>query len=318
MRNRVLKVLAIIILMLMMIASINKVFAGQVVDVSVSAGSYGKNQAGQVETSPLTVTVKYPGRDAGNSVVTVKYSNNETETLGSTYNPSINEDGKVSFTPKSAGQATITVTSAVGYNNNGDPNSKVSYDNETKIVTVKDTSYVPPSPEPPKPPANNNTSNTIANTTNTTANNTVKPEVKNPTFKDVDETVYAVSNCNVRSSCSTEINDNKIGGLSKGQEVKRTGTSDKWSRIIYNGKTAYVYNTLLSKEKPEEPEENEVENEVVEDDFKNELDLLKEDIGVLPEVGTNIATVSFVGIAIISLAVVLIVRFRITKNEIDD
>ena len=123
----------------------------------------------------------------------------------------------------------------------------------------------------------------------------------------------------MRSSCSTEVNDNKIGGLSKGQEVTRTGTSAKWSRIEYNGKTAYVYNTLLSTEKPEEPEENEVENEVVEDDgFKNELDLLKDDIGVLPEVGTNIATVSFVGIAIISLAVVLIVRFRITKNEIDD
>ena len=72
-------------------------------------------------------------------------------------------------------------------------------------------------------------------------------------------------------------------------------------------------------EDAKETEENEVENEVVEDDgFKNELDLLKDDIGVLPEVGTNIATVSFVGIAIISLAVVLIVRFRITKNEIDD
>ena len=318
MRNRVIKVLVVMTILLIAIASIHKVFAGQVVDVTVNPGSYGKNKDGQVETTPLTVTVKYPGRDAGNSVVTVKYQNGESEYAGSTFNPNINENGTVSFTPKSAGQATITITGAVGYNNNGDPNSKVSYDNETKVVTVKDTSYVAPPPEPPKPPANNNTTNTtntIANnTTNNTTNNTVKPEIKNPDFKKVDETVYAVKNCNVRSSCSTEVNDNKIGGLMAGQEVKRTGVGGNWSRIIYNGKEAYVYSSLLSTEPPvEEEPENEVE-----DNFKNELDLLKEDIGVLPEVGTNIATVSFVGIAIFALAAVLIVKYRINKNEIDD
>ena len=39
-------------------------------------------------------------------------------------------------------------------------------------------------------------------------------------FKNVNETVYVVNGCNVRSSCSTETNSNKIGGLVKGQAVK--------------------------------------------------------------------------------------------------
>ena len=304
MRNRVVKVLTIMIIMLMMIASINKVFAGNM-SFSTSGGKFGTGG-----TEDLTVTVKFPD-DVANAQakVTVTFADGHTESKNVIVVSLGDSRKSVKFTPTAAGNAMVKVHEAIDGSNN-------SLGEASAAVTIANST---PAPQPNNTVANNTTTNTTTNTTNTAANNTVKPEVKNPEFKTVNEKVYAVSNCNVRSSCSTEVNDNKIGGLSKGQEVTRTGTSAKWSRIEYNGKTAYVYNTLLTTEKPEEPEENEVENEVVEDDgFKNELDLLKDDIGVLPEVGTNIATVSFVGIAIISLAVVLIVRFRITKNEIDD
>lgn len=319
MRNRVLKVLTIMIITLMMMASANKVFAANVT-ISTSGGSYGINKDGKVESTPLIVTVTFPsGVTAGQADISVTFKGKntpETHTAMLLESEIANKKASAKFTPTSAGEATIVVNGIVI----AKPEN-MSVDGASTKINIQDTSYVEPKPDPKPDPKPNNTAtnnSTTNTTTNTAANNTVKPEVKNPEFKTVNEKVYAVSNCNVRSSCSTEVNDNKIGGLSKGQEVTRTGTSAKWSRIEYNGKTAYVYNTLLTTEKPEETEENEVENEVVEDGFKNELDLLKDDIGVLPEVGTNIATVSFVGIAIISLAVVLIVRFRITKNEIDD
>lgn len=69
-------------------------------------------------------------------------------------------------------------------------------------------------------------------------------------FKDASETVYTTSRCNIRESYSTD--SKKLGTVNIATSLKRTGISDNgWSRIEYNGKTAYVSSEYLSTNMPE-------------------------------------------------------------------
>lgn len=125
------------------------------------------------------------------------------------------------------------------------------------------------------------------------------------TFKDVSETVYATQNCNLRKSWSTD--SEKVGYLTTGQEIERTGIADNgWSRIKYNGQVVYVATRLLTTEIPEneeEIEETEEENTADSTEMSEEemLELIREEVGVLPEVGNNIAVVIYVMIILIAL-----------------
>ena len=76
-----------------------------------------------------------------------------------------------------------------------------------------------------------------------------------PSFSSVNETVYCTSDgVNVRSSYSTS--SSVLGSLSKNESLKRTGVATKavngitWSKVKYNGKTAYVSSAYLTKTKP--------------------------------------------------------------------
>ena len=84
-------------------------------------------------------------------------------------------------------------------------------------------------------------------------------------------------------------------------------------RILYEGKTVYVASRLLVVEKPEEDKvENKVENEtVIDSTVINEnvavsqeemLNIIKEEVGVLPEVGTNAANVAYVVVTMIAMS----------------
>lgn len=155
-------------------------------------------------------------------------------------------------------------------------------------------------------PENTNTNPPVNNTTpknNTVANNTVEPTVVNPEFKAVNEKVYAVNSCNVRSSCSTATNNNKIGSLEKDELVIRTGVSSEWSRIVFNGKVAYVASKLLTTTPPDD-EENTVEENTVENEISNELDTIKSEVGVLPEVGNNVSVQLFFVTTMISISII--------------
>jgi len=152
---------------------------------------------------------------------------------------------------------------------------------------------------------------------------TEKPEEKEVAFKDTHENLYAKQNCNLRKSWSTD--SEKVGYLVKGQAVERTGYADNgWSRIIYNGQTVYVASRLLVVEKPEEDKKDEnvtnitnttnttnlnVVNETNEPSELTEEEKLKriaEEVGVLPEVGNNIANVIFVIVTMLAIAIVFI------------
>ena len=127
--------------------------------------------------------------------------------------------------------------------------------------------------------------------------------------------MYANTKCNLRKSWSTK--SDIAGYLNLGQEVTRTGVgSNGWSRITYEGKTVYVSTKLLSKEKPEEkPEEKEPEETENTETLaeKTELEMLKEQIGVLPEVGNNIATIAYAIITTITLIICLIGLYYIKR-----
>ena len=71
-----------------------------------------------------------------------------------------------------------------------------------------------------------------------------------PDVDEVNETVYAVAHVNVRSGPG--FNHKVIGTLEGGDSVKRTGIGRHgWSRITYEGKTAYVANNYVSPDSPE-------------------------------------------------------------------
>lgn len=104
-----------------------------------------------------------------------------------------------------------------------------------------------------------NKKETNNNSNNSNNNNTTTPDPA-PTFTSVNETVYAKSTANIRSSYSTT--SSIVGSLKAGDSVTRTGIgSNGWSKISYNGQTAYVSSSLITKTKPEEPKENETEKE---------------------------------------------------------
>ena len=107
----------------------------------------------------------------------------------------------------------------------------------TDAPTVGPTA--PPVTDPPTdpPPTEPPTDPTEAPTT--------APTEWDVTFEDVQETIYTTDVLNVRNGPGTEYE--WIGQLNIGESVQRTGIgSNGWSRIIYNGETAYVHGYYVS------------------------------------------------------------------------
>lgn len=103
--------------------------------------------------------------------------------------------------------------------------------------------------------SNNGVTSNNGGTTNnggSATNNDDKP--KEPTFTQTNETVYVKekeNQINVRSSYTTS--SNIVGKLKKGESITRTGVgSNGWSKVNYNGATAYISSRLLTTTKPEE------------------------------------------------------------------
>ena len=74
-----------------------------------------------------------------------------------------------------------------------------------------------------------------------------------PVMEDRDETVYVnATDLNVRTApgSGAEV----VARLDTGAELRRTGYSDSWSRVIYNGTECYVASQYLTTTKPEVPE----------------------------------------------------------------
>ena len=75
-----------------------------------------------------------------------------------------------------------------------------------------------------------------------------------PTPTPTPETTGYIVNCrtsvNVRKRASSS--SKKLGTLNRGTEVTVTGVSGKWTRIVYQGGTAYVYSEYVSDKRPDD------------------------------------------------------------------
>lgn len=79
---------------------------------------------------------------------------------------------------------------------------------------------------------------------------TAESTTKAPQYTEANEVVYATTNVNIRKGAGTS--STVVGGLKKGDSIQRTAIGDNgWSKVSYNGKTAYVYSKYLTTVSPD-------------------------------------------------------------------
>lgn len=156
------------------------------------------------------------------------------------------ENGKASITFKAVKAGTVTITAKADDMTDLDDDTKTVKGSKSFTVTIKD-----------KASSNGGSSNNNSGSSNS------KPT--KPTFQSRNETVYATGDVNVRTSYSTS--SSVITTLHKGDSVTRTGRATEyingvlWSKITYNGQTAYMSSDLLTTTKPVENKKNEDKKE---------------------------------------------------------
>ena len=233
--NRVKKIISIIVIisMFLILCSTTKVEAASFsITSGISSTTVGSSYNISISASGLT------GR------FDITHSSNVSVNISSIFVDNGNADGTIRVTANSAGKATVTLTPVdVSDSSTGDP---ISLSAKTDTVTV-----------------NAKTSGSPKKTTTTSSNNTTSNA---PSFSSVNETVYATDSVNVRSSYSTS--SSVIGSLEKGDSVTRTGRSSSWSRVTYNGRTAYISSQYLTTEKPEESANKDLKELTVEGDYE--------------------------------------------------
>jgi competence protein ComGC len=70
-------------------------------------------------------------------------------------------------------------------------------------------------------------------------------DISEMTFEERDETVLTTSTVRVRSTPTTDTDDNVLGRIAPGEKVKRVGYNSSWSKIIYQDQEAYVSSDYL-------------------------------------------------------------------------
>lgn len=242
--KRTFKLTIVLIIMIALFGIANKVEAAS----TTFEPSAKEVNVGDTITLTATVTaaqwdlgIILNGKTLATSSELDNYESNITKTFTATYKATA--EGKLTFTLK--GDAT-------------DVSQKVEKINKSVTVNVKKVEVQKPTPEPEKPATPPSTTTPSNPTTPSTPE---KP--KEVEFKATNETVYATGTVNVRKSYSSDAT--KLGSLSKGDSVTRIGKSTSkadgyyWSKITYNGQTAYVISSKLSTTKPEEEPEQPVE-----------------------------------------------------------
>lgn len=338
-----------IILLIMTIGMIsvfiNKVNADSMAGLSCpSSVEVGKN---------FTVALILPSNAySAQANITIKFSDGTTSSKKLVYLNGMGDfPNSVSFNAKTAGNATVTASGIVI----SDANANTLEPNGSKSASINITSNAPTTPQEnpaTSVPTNNNTEVKFSDTNETVYTTdrcnvrksystssdkittlekgtslkrtgvssngwsrvsynggtayisskyltTTQVEIK---FKDVNEKLYATQNCNLRKSWSTD--SDIVGALTVGQEVTRTGIADNgWSRINNGGQVVYVATRLLTTEKPEENPEEELpeDPENIEKTEEEILAEIKEEVGILPEVGNNLAIIMYISTVIIAL-----------------
>ena len=260
MKNKKILVTIFILIITLLIGTINVKAASYEIGASKKTVEVGEE---------VTITVKFVAaawnvKVSGNGITGASYASqtndlSETETVKT-----------FKLDTSKAGTYTITVSGDIT-----DANGSTQDLNKSCTVTVNEKPATPtPEPEPEQP----TTPDPKPETPTTPEPKPETPEQKpqeQPTtkkleFTTVNETVYATGTVNVRKSYSSS--SESIGQLKEGDRVTRLGVSKTtsenyyWSKITYNGITAYVISSKLTTEEPEQPvEENPQETPNVEE-----------------------------------------------------
>lgn len=128
---------------------------------------------------------------------------------------------------------TANKCSMCGAGENSDYTDALGHDYVTKTVapTAKEKGY---------------DAHTCSRCGDTYKDNYTEPVV---TYTEVNETVYAKSDVNIRKGPSTDYD--KIGSLAAGKSITRVGIGDNgWSKVMYNDEVAYIHSDYLTTEKP--------------------------------------------------------------------
>lgn len=165
-------------------------------------------------------------------------------------------------------------------------------------------------------------------------------EEKTPTSVQKNETMYVQERCNIRASYS--VDSDRVGGLDAGTEVKVIEEySNGWYKIEYEGGNAYIKSGILRSTPPaieenksqeqeenvtsEEPkqetisEEDMSENETIQTEETSVQDVEKmdeeytkiiNDIGVLPEVGKNLADYLYIICVFLAIGMIIYIKLN--------
>lgn len=275
------------------------------INVTIPAGYVAYEGNVSFDTSKLSYVSSTSGNLVGD-VIKVADANMQLQQVS---------NFSITFKGISSGSARVSVNLTLS---NSDATSTPSASGSSTItVSAVEQETVSKTEQPVQ---ETNTSVTTSNSNDSVDVENVKHE-KEPIFTQINETVYATKSMNVRSSWSTS--SNKIGGLTKGQAVIRTGIGDNgWSRISYNGTVAYVSTSLITTTKPEEeitesveeieeeqikienneePIENQnIEEPTEEEKYQEKYQEIVTKIGTIPEVGVNYNLFVYIILTIIS------------------
>ncbi len=255
---RKLKNVVLFILMVTMIFAMGNVAYAASASLSPSSSNVKTGET-------VNITVKVNSTEAWNLSLTASGGS-----LGGTTNVADAADSEVTqnvmtatFVASTAGSYTIKLSGEV---TGSDLNKKTVSESITITVTEPQTEapVTPQQPTTPQPQTNTQPVPSTQTSPQPQQPQTPKtPTLKN-TFKDVNETVYVYNTESVNVRELDSASSTRLGGLSKGTAVTRTGisTDGSWSRVSYNGKTAYISSDYLTKEKPADANTNTVTNEV--------------------------------------------------------
>lgn len=234
--------------------------------VEAATASISANKTTVTEGDSIKVTLKYTAA-AWDLHVSSELPTNSTADFASATDDAKNATSTktITYNANKKGTYSINLSGTVSDENDSTESSGKTI-NQSISVTVK---------------AKSSSGNSSSGNSNSGSSENTKPSA--PSFTSVNETVYATDSVNVRSSYSTS--SSIIGSLSKGESVTRTGKSSSWSKVTYNGQTAYISSDYLTTVKPEETtkEDDKKEDEEEKSNTKNLKSLTVENYKLEPE-----------------------------------
>ena len=220
MNKKILKINLCLIMLFIFISCTAQVFAAGSFSLSKSSLSITEGKKDSFTINGSNATGRVDITSSNTSVATVSSSSQWLE----------NNSTTVTITAKKAGTAKITVSGTIA-----DKDGNEATVTKTISVTVKAKS----------------TSSSTNNNSNSNSTSNSGSTKKEPKFTSVNQTMYTTGEVNIRKSYSTS--SAIIKTVEKGTKITRVGIGDNgWSKITYNGQTAYISSSLLTKTKPAE------------------------------------------------------------------